>query len=71
VDVGILKTCKLDDHIENNQDELKKAVSIIKRLIKSNTREGWEDSEHYNVVLDVALDFVSDIETHFHLDDNN
>ena len=42
--------------------DLKKALSIIKRLIKSNAREGWEDTEHYNEVLKDALDFVSNFE---------
>jgi len=42
--------------------DLKKAISVIKRLINSNAREGWEDSEHYNTVLNDAVDFLSNFE---------
>ncbi len=40
--------------------ELRKAISIIERLIKANNREGWEESETYNDVLEDATDFIDD-----------
>ena len=58
----ILPNCPLDDELYDLGPDLEKAILIMKRLIKSNSREGWEDTEHYNTVLLDAVDFLSNFE---------